>query len=503
MPMVRVEPRLIAEHGRWFDPITGSKAVMNLKSQSRQLTAFIAACIPVPILNSILYFLGCRNQIQAPVMGLLMTLATLLCLGFGIWFLSRREPQPEANPENKSECESIQERMINLEQQLFQSQKMEAIGTLASGIAHDFNNILTGIMGYVELAKMDAGPRSKVRMDLEQALKAAHRAQDLIRQILSFSRKVDGRRNQALDLKALIKETLKLLRASIPATIEIQEHLDGDGALVLANASRVHQVLMNLCTNASQAMGDGGGRLTVRLDKRILIGEGAADRGVRPGRYLELSVSDTGPGIRPEYRERIFDPYFTTKVEGQGTGLGLAVARSIVESYGGTIDVLDRPDQGASFSVLLPATTAVPECDHQEEDEWPGGSESILFLDDEPTIASWGQQILARLGYDVASFSRSNDALDAFRKAPDRFDLVVTDMVMPHMTGDFLASQILSIRPDMPIIMFTGYSEKAMGKNAIQQGVKAILSKPLAASKLARAIRRVLDNPPSESAMGF
>jgi signal transduction histidine kinase/ActR/RegA family two-component response regulator len=481
---------------------------MNLKSQPRQLAAFIAACLPVPVLNSILYFLGCRHHIQAPVMGLLMTVATLFCLGFGIWFLGRRQgaeshaPNPDTNPANASEYESIQERMINLEQQLFQSQKMEAIGTLASGIAHDFNNILTGIMGYVELAQMDAGPRSKVRLDLEQALKAAHRAQDLIRQIMSYSRKADGR-NHALDLKALIKETLKLLRASIPATIEIQEHLDGDGALVLANASRLHQVLMNLCTNASQAMGDRGGTLTVRLEKRILVGVDAMDQGVRPGRYQELTVTDTGPGIRPEFREHIFDPYFTTKVEGQGTGLGLAVARSIVQGYGGTIEVIDRQGQGASFRVLLPVTTAAVECDHQEEGEWPGGSESILFLDDEPTIASWGQQILARLGYNVTSFNRSNDALDAFRKAPDRFDLVVTDMVMPHMTGDLLASQLLSIRPDIPIIMFTGYSEKAMGENAIHQGVKVILSKPLAASKLARAIRRVLDNTPPESAMGF
>jgi signal transduction histidine kinase/CheY-like chemotaxis protein len=481
---------------------------MNLKLQSPLLKSFLAACLPMPVLHASLYFLGCHHQIRAELMGLLMTAATLLCLGFGIWLLSRqgdsgnREPQSEATTNDPSERESIQERMISLERQLFQSQKMEAIGTLASGIAHDFNNILTAIMGYVELAKLDAGPRSKVRLDLEQALTAAHRAQELTRQILSFSRKADGL-NKPLNLKTLIKETLKLLRASIPATIEIRQHLDGDGALVMANATQMHQVLMNLCTNATQAMGDRGGTLTVQLDKRILIGAGAMGQGVNPGRYLELIVSDTGPGIPEEFRECIFDPYFTTKAEGQGTGLGLSVARSIVENYGGNIHVLDRPGQGASFRVLLPATTAVPECDHKQEDAWPRGSESILFLDDEPTIAGWGKQILSRLGYSVASFNRSVDALDAFRKAPDQFDLVVTDVVMPHMTGDLLASQILSIRPDMPIIMFTGYSEKSKGENSIHAGVKEILSKPLAAADLARAIRRVLDTPPPDSAMGF
>jgi CheY-like chemotaxis protein len=279
--------------------------------------------------------------------------------------------------------------------------------------------------------------------------------------------------------------------------------LDGDGALVLANATQLHQVLMNLCTNASQAMGNKGGTLKIRLNKRILIGSSAVGQGVSPGRYLELTVSDTGPGIQPEYRKHIFDPYFTTKAEGEGTGLGLAVARSIVQNHRGAIEVLDRPGPGSSFRVLLPATTAVPECGHKEEDNWPRGSESILFVDDEPAIAGWGQQMLAHLGYSVISFSRSDDALDAFRKEPHRFDLVVTDVVMPHMTGDLLTSEILSIRPNMPIIMFTGYSEKTMGENSIHAGVKVLLRKPLAAAELARAIRRVLDSPSPESAMGF
>ena len=494
--------------GKGFDPHTGPTAVMNSKLRSQILTLFIAACLPMPFLHAVLYFIGYHHRIPAPVMGLVMTTATLLCLGFGIALLRRRAgaaalvPFADAAPDAGTESEAIQQRMFNLEQQLFQSQKMEAIGTLSSGIAHDFNNILTAIMGYVELAKLDAGPRSKVRLDLEQALTAAHRAQELTRQILSFSRKADGN-NKPLNLKALIKETLKLLRASIPATIEIHQQLDGDDSLVLANATQMHQVLMNLCTNATQAMGDKGGTLTVRLNKQILLGTDALSEGVSPGRYLELTVNDTGPGIQPELKKVIFDPYFTTKAEGQGTGLGLSVARSIVQNYGGTIRVVDRKGRGASFRVLLPATTALPEHDKIVEDDWPRGSETILFIDDEPSIAGWGQQILSRLGYDVVSYSRSVDALNTFRRTPNRFDLVVTDVVMPQMTGDLLASQILSIRPDIPIIMFTGYSEKTMGGNGIQENVKAFLSKPLAATDLARAIRRVLDSTPAESAMGF
>jgi signal transduction histidine kinase/ActR/RegA family two-component response regulator len=481
----------------------------------------------MPVLHAALYLLERQHPLPAPLMGLLMTAVTLLSFAYGYCLLRRKggaaaheqphsnaipnavtEPAPIRNGDNPDlhahllDDDNVRERMVKLEQQLFQSQKMEAIGTLASGIAHDFNNMLTAIMGYVELAKLDTTPRSKIRQDLEQALKGADRAQELVRQILNFSRKADGQ-SRPLDLKTLIKETLKLLRASIPATIEIRQHLDGDGALVLANATQLHQVLMNLCTNATQAMGNDGGTLTVQLKKSILMGAGAAERGVSPGRYLELAVSDTGPGILPEFRECIFDPYFTTKPEGEGTGLGLAVARSIIQNHGGVIEVLDAPGRGASFRVMLPVTTALPERSQQEEHKWPRGSESILFVDDEPAIAGWGQQILSHLGYDVISFNRSDEALEMFRKDPRRFDLVITDVVMPHLTGDLLAAQMLSIRPDMPIIMCTGYSEKAMHENVVRSGVGLLINKPLAAATLARAIRQVLDNPSSENAIGF
>jgi signal transduction histidine kinase/ActR/RegA family two-component response regulator len=480
----------------------------------------------MPVLHAVVYYLGRRYPFPVPLMGLLMITVTLLSFGFGYWLMRREggaaahgapsdsisgvSAQPGPNhfdtipqsPGRPSGDDNVQERLFKLEQQLFQSQKMEAIGTLASGIAHDFNNMLTAIMGYVELAKLAAGHRSKIRQDLDQALKAAYRAQELVRQILNFSRKADGQ-NRPLDLGALVKETLKLLRASIPATIEIRQHLNGDGALVLANATQMHQVLMNLCTNATQAMGKERGTLTVQLQKSILMGTGAADRGVGPGRYLELSVTDTGPGIRPELKECIFDPYFTTKPVGEGTGLGLAVARSIVQNHGGTLEVLDSPVKGADFRVLLPVTTALPERGRPEEKSWPRGSESILFVDDEPAIASWGQQILTHLGYNVISHNRSDAALEEFRKDPHRFDLVVTDVVMPHLTGDLLAAQMHAIRPNIPIIMITGYSEKAMHEKALRAGIGILLGKPLTAGELAQAIRQALDKASPENAIGF
>jgi signal transduction histidine kinase/ActR/RegA family two-component response regulator len=507
-------------------PRIGFSVFMKLKPQSRVLTAFAAACLPMPALHLVLYLLERQYALSGPLMGFLMAAVTLLSFGFGYCLMRRKvgapvieahansisnpiaEPAPIRNgghadlQERPQDDDNIRERLIKLEQQLFQSQKMEAIGTLASGIAHDFNNMLTAIMGYVELAKLDSNPRSKIRQNLKQALQAANRARELVRQILNFSRKADEK-NRPLDLSALIKETLKLLRASIPATIDIRQHLDGDGALVLANATQLHQVLMNLCTNATHAMGKDGGTLTVQLQKSILMGAGAAERGVSPGRYLELTVSDTGPGILPEFRECIFDPYFTTKPQGEGTGLGLAVARSIIQNHGGVIDVLDTPGQGASFRVMLPMTTALPERSQPEENKWPRGSESILLVDDEPAIIGWGQQILSHLGYEVISFNRSDEALEMFRKDPQHFDLVITDVVMPHLTGDLLAAQIHSIRPGIPIIMFTGYSEKTTHDYAGHSAGGLLLRKPLATAELARAIRQVLDNQSSESAIGF
>jgi signal transduction histidine kinase/ActR/RegA family two-component response regulator len=382
-----------------------------------------------------------------------------------------------------------------LEQQLIQSQKMEAIGTLAGGIAHDFNNVLAAIMGYVELAQLDARPGSTVQYELAQVLKATHRAKDLVRQILSFSRKTEHDR-QPFDPLPLVKEALTLLRASIPSTIEIRQHYGACGFQVLANATQFHQVMMNLCTNAAHAMEEAGGVMEVHLHKVSLTGATAGLQGVAPGRYLEVRVRDNGPGITPALQERIFDPYFTTKAQGKGSGMGLAVVRSIVKSHGGSIDVESEPGSGACFCVLLPITTQLAQITSEQTKTLPSGTESILFVDDESVLADLGKQMLSRLGYRVTCCERSLDALALVQENPTGFDLVITDTTMPHMTGDALAAQVLAIRPDLPIILCTGYSEQIDEQTAARLGISAFLMKPLAISDLAHKLRNVLDNRP-------
>ena len=380
-----------------------------------------------------------------------------------------------------------------LEQQLIQSQKMEAIGTLAGGIAHDFNNVLSAIMGYVELAQMDKGSGSTVHQyELAQVLKATHRARDLVRQILSFSRKTEHDR-QPLDPEPLVREALTLLRASIPSTIEIRPHFDLHGVRIMANATQFHQVMMNLCTNAAHAMEETGGILCVNLQKVSLSGATAAMQGVAPGRYLEVRVSDTGPGISPALLDRIFDPYFTTKAQGKGSGMGLAVVRSIVESHGGSIDVDRRTGSGACFCVLIPITAQVARIHSDKIDVLPCGSESILFVDDETVLVDLGKQMLSRLGYHVTGCDQSLDALALVQAQPDRFDLVVTDTTMPNMTGDALAARLLAIRPDLPILLCSGYSEQMTSEKSGRLGIAAFLMKPLAISDLACTLRDVLD----------
>ena len=383
--------------------------------------------------------------------------------------------------------------IARLEQQLIQSQKMEAIGTLASGIAHDFNNVLSAIMGYVELAQMDNGPGSTVHQyELAQVLKATHRARELVRQILSFSRKTEHDR-QPLDPEPLVHEALTLLRASIPSTIEIRPHFDLQDVQIMANATQFHQVIMNLCTNAAHAMEESGGILDVRLQKVSLSGATAARQGVAPGRYLEVRVSDTGPGIPPALQERIFDPYFTTKAQDKGSGMGLAVVRSIVESHGGSIDVDRRTGDGACFCVLMPITAQMSRIHPDKTDILPCGSESILFVDDEPDLVDLGKQMLSRLGYRVTGCDQSLGALALVQAQPDRFDLVVTDTTMPNMTGDVLAARLLAIRPDLPILLCSGYSEQMTSEKADRLGIAAFLMKPLAISDLACTLRDVLD----------
>lgn len=385
-----------------------------------------------------------------------------------------------------------EEEKANLEQQLIQSQKMEAIGTLAGGIAHDFNNVLAAIMGYVELAMFDALPDSKIQQELDQVLKATYRASDLVRQILTFSRKT-GQERQPIDPEALVGEALKLIRATLPTTIDIRQHLQSDGAKVLANATQMHQVIMNLCTNAAHAMEENGGTIEVRLDRKEFRGATAGQHGVSPGPYLEIRIKDTGHGIPPAVKQRIFDPYFTTKAQGKGTGMGLAVARGIVQSHGGAIDVDSDPGRGTCFRILFPLTTTVIEVSSEKRESLPTGTESVLFVDDESVLVDLGEQMLTRLGYKVTCCEDSQEALDLFQDNPYRFDLVITDTTMPNMTGDILASRLLALRPDLPVFLCTGYSEQITQEKATRIGIAAFLMKPLSISDLALTLRSTLD----------
>jgi PAS domain S-box-containing protein len=391
-----------------------------------------------------------------------------------------------------------QEERAELEQQLIQSQKMEAIGTLAGGIAHDFNNVLAAIMGYVELALFDASHGSKVREELEQVLKAAHRATDLVRQILTFSRKT-GQERQPLDPKPLVSEALKMIRATLPTTIEIRQYLNVQGAKVMANPTQLHQVIMNICTNAAHAMEENGGILEVRLGKRQFTGAQAGRRGVTPGDYLLVRISDTGHGIAPALQQRIFDPYFTTKAQGKGTGMGLAVARGIVQSHGGAIRMESEVDKGACFEILFPVTTVLTTSSSDKKVSLPSGTESILFVDDEPVLTELGKQMLTRLGYRVTVCQDPTQALELFHKDPYQFNLVIADITMPKMTGDILAAQILEIRSDIPVFLCTGYSEQMTHEKASQIGIAAFLMKPLSISDLAFSLRRTLDEQGSKA----
>ena len=379
-----------------------------------------------------------------------------------------------------------------LESKLFQAQKMEAIGTLAGGIAHDFNNILSAIIGYTEMAK---GRLQQVELHryLEQVLKAGDRARNLVAQILAFSRQAE-REIKPVDMGVLIRETLKLLRATLPSTIEIRPEIAAGVGAVLADPTQIHQVVMNLCTNAAQAMRETGGVLGVSLantevSPRVMF----LNPDLHPGLFVKLMVSDTGTGIIPEIKERIFDPFFTTKNRGEGTGLGLSVVYGIIKEYGGTVTVQSEPGTGSIFSVYLPAIEHSENSTIEPSDTMPGGNERIIFVDDEYALAELGRDILEALGYDVIAATNSAEVLEIFRAQPDRFDLVVTDMTMPGMTGADLSKELLRIRPDIPIILCTGFSELITEEEAKRLGIREFLMKPLTLGDIARVARKVLD----------
>ncbi|MBI4791835.1 MAG: cache domain-containing protein [Deltaproteobacteria bacterium] len=381
---------------------------------------------------------------------------------------------------------------IKTETMFRQSQKMEAIGTLAGGIAHDFNNILSAIFGFAEIAKLETDENSGAYRSLGKILEAAGRARDLVKQILTFSRQTEMKPHP-IQPKIIIKETIKLLEASLPSTIEIRTNLQADEA-VLADPTSIHQVIMNLCTNAGHAMRKAGGILdisliTVELDQDFA----RVHPQIRPGQYLRLNISDTGHGMTPDVKERIFDPFFTTKGEGEGTGMGLSVVHGIVRSLGGTIAVHSEPGKGSTFSVYLPVHARQKIQKNVEEEQIPGGTEHIVFVDDEEFIVDIAQQMLELLGYRVVGKTDSVEAFTYFQAHADEVDLMITDYTMPRMTGLDLAKKIRQIRPNLPILLCTGYNTGFSETEIKEAGINAFILKPVVRKELAAVVRRVLD----------
>ncbi len=377
---------------------------------------------------------------------------------------------------------------------LEQAQKMESIGTLAGGIAHDFNNILAGIMGYAELALADAAPENPQRGMLEAILHGGQRARDLVRQILTFSRQ-DQREPKPLELGPVVVEALQLMRSSLPSTIEIRQEIAADLGHVLADPTHIHQILMNLCANAAYAMEEAGGVLQVDLDQVAL---GADDRQrypeLPPGDYLRLRVSDNGCGMPAHFLKHIFEPYFTTKEQGQGTGLGLAVVHGLVKGYGGGVTVTSAPGRGTTFAVLLPCRQEAGAPTVEADSRLPGGRERILLVDDEPFVLDIARQMLSRLGYAVETCTNGAQALERFHATPAAFDLVISDMTMPGLTGDRLAAELERIRPDIPVILCTGFSQRLMARDRTCAAVKTVLTKPLRYADLAQEVRKALSD---------
>lgn len=390
-----------------------------------------------------------------------------------------------------TELKKAEKEQQKLESRLVQAQKMEAIGNLAGGIAHDFNNILSSVLGFTELSLDDAAEGSTQQGNLQEVYAAGLRAKDLVNQILAFARQSDASL-RPIEVSGVVKEVSRLLRATIPATIEICQKINSDG-VVLANETQMHQIVMNLCTNGAQAMQETGGILSIELQD--LRADDTIDwhlLDLKRGDYIALSISDTGCGIDPTIINSIFEPYFTTKKIGEGTGMGLAMVKGIVETYGGSISVESIPKKSTVFTIYLPVTTNRGSNVNLEKQDLPRGTERILLIDDEPPIARMGSQLLESLGYVVTSRTSSYEALELFREKSGDFDLVITDMTMPQMTGAELASQLIEIRPELPIILCSGYSDKISADAATEVGVMGFVYKPFTKAELSEKIQFVL-----------
>lgn len=390
-----------------------------------------------------------------------------------------------------------------LENQLLQAHKMEAIGTLAGGIAHDFNNILGAVMGYTELSLMKLEKGSKVYANLEKILAASNRAKTMVSQILTFSRRTRLER-KPIRLEPIIDETMTLLRGSLPSTIEINKEIEPSAHAVLANSTQVQQVLMNLCTNAAHAMKghEHHALLEVSLGEVDITDEGnpAPVVDLSSGRYLRLSVSDTGGGIDPDIKERIFDPFFSTKSHGDHSGMGLAVVHGIVKSYGGDIQVDSSPGEGTVFHVFLPAVEVRDMKENAPQNKETGdeprkGNERILFVDDEVFLTDVARLMLENSGYRVTAVNNSVKALNLLRVSPDRFDLIITDQTMPRMTGVQLAKRAGTIRRDIPIILCTGLRDTMDSEQIRAAGIRAFVGKPYTQAKLLAAVAEAFKPP--------
>jgi PAS domain S-box-containing protein len=380
-----------------------------------------------------------------------------------------------------------------LEKKLRQAQKMESIGTLAGGIAHDFNNILVPVIGHTEMLLDDLPEKSPFRISLNEVLKGALRAKDLVGQILAFSRQTT-QEIRPLKIQKILKEVLNLIRSTLPSTIQIRPDIDPLCGMIMADPTQIHQIMMNLATNAYHAMEKTGGTLSIGLKEVHLTHDNMPRLNMDPGPYVCLTIADTGTGMDTLTKEKIFDPYFTTKEKGKGTGLGLAVVHGIVESYHGTSMVQSKLGKGTLFTIYIPMLVSNTETiTRVQPSAVLTGHERILLVDDEEPIATLTQSMLERLGYQVTVRISSIDTLEAFKAGPDKFDLVITDMTMPNMTGDELAIEIKKIRFDIPIILSTGFSEKIGRGGSSLPGIDSVLMKPLSMNELAMIVRSVLD----------
>lgn len=390
-------------------------------------------------------------------------------------------------------------RMKHLENQLRQTQKMEALGTLAGGIAHDFNNLLTVILGYTELSLRKLPENNEARRSIEHVFTAGKRAKELVQQILSFSRQSEERKHP-LQISLIVNEVLSLLRSSLPPSIEIRNGLKAGRSLVKADPSQIHQIMMNLCTNAAHAMKEKGGILEVKLED-VDIGSGInpgppgshIHDNLKPGAYVCLSVSDTGHGMDNDVKARIFEPYFTTKIPGEGTGMGLPVVQGIVENHEGTINVYSTPGQGTDFKVFLPRINGTAHPQSTASESIRGGNERILFIDNESVLVELARELLEQLGYTIVGRTDGLSALEDFSDNPHHFDMVITDLTMPHLNGIQLARKFMKIRPDIPIILCTGFSNTTAAREALKAGVKEVVMKPIVLETIAHAIRSSLD----------